>query len=93
MPDNLDPVQIPPGDGNQPAPQHEAEEIALQAQDESMRQQNSNSEALEVGNHVRENTYVPQKVNIASILYVLCHIVVLVLFGAGITMYCLAEMD
>jgi len=81
MADNLDPAGIPQGEGNKPAPQHEVEEIALQARDESMHQQNSNSEALEGGNRVGKNAHVPQNVNIASISYVLCHIGILVLFG------------
>jgi len=81
MADNLDTVKIPQGEGNQPAPRQEVEQIVFQAQDESMYQQNSNSEALEGGNNVGKNAYMPKNVNIASISYVLCHIGILVLFG------------
>jgi len=78
---NLDPGEIPKGEGIQPAPQQEAEQTVFQAPDESTRQQNFNSEALEEGDHVGKSAYVPQNVNIALISYVLCHIVILVLFG------------
>ena len=76
---NLDPDEIPKG--NQPAPQQEVEQIVFQAPDESTRQQNSNSEALEEDNNVEKNAYVPQNIIIALISYVLCHIGILVLFG------------
>ena len=77
---NLDPGEIPKGEGIQPAPQQEAEQTVFQAPDESTRQQNFNSEALEEGDHVGKSAYVPQNVNIALISYVVCHIGILVLF-------------